>query len=159
MCSKIEEDPLIYIIINNGDLRLYLADPDHFSPVDIEDSNQVATCATQKLDSMANINDMNNMATGILMYASVLLTRQNFELHANQLYKAAFRRAWKEISIIHRMDSYWWFTFAVYLEAVTGSLDRYMWFLDGGQPILPFCYPGYVNSLRDELRTLRRSRI
>ncbi|CEL63957.1 hypothetical protein RSOLAG1IB_10940 [Rhizoctonia solani AG-1 IB] len=67
MCSKIEEDPLIYIIINNGDLRLYLTDPDHFSPVDIEDSNQVATCATQKLDSMANINDMNNMATGILI--------------------------------------------------------------------------------------------
>ncbi|CAE6458480.1 unnamed protein product [Rhizoctonia solani] len=136
MCSKAEEDPLTYVIINNGDLRLYLTDPGCFSPIDVEDSNQVAICTTQKLESLASINDMNYMATAILMYASMLLTCQNFELHANQLYQAAFRRAWNEISVIHRMDSYRWSTFAVYLEALTGSLDRYISLPTGERRVL-----------------------
>ncbi|CAE6451128.1 unnamed protein product [Rhizoctonia solani] len=108
MCSEMQEDPLIYVIINNQGLRVSLAKHNTYSPVDDEDAIQVATCTTRKLRSLSTINDMNLMAAEILGYASMLLGPTDFAFHAEQLYKAAFCRAWNEISAIHRMDSYRW---------------------------------------------------
>ncbi|CAE6427491.1 unnamed protein product [Rhizoctonia solani] len=126
MCSEIREDPLVYVIINNVHLRFSLTKSNIFYPVDNEDAILVATCTTRKLRSLSTINEMNNMATGILGYASMLLCPTDFELHVTQLYKAAFHRAWNEISAIHRMDSHRWCTFAVHAEALAASLSGHV---------------------------------
>ncbi|CAE6451134.1 unnamed protein product [Rhizoctonia solani] len=126
MCSDPREDPLVYVIINQQScLRWTDSEPESFQSVDIEDADQVASCAIQKLRSMPTINNMNHMSTGILSYASMLLCPQSIEQHVNQLYEAAFQRAWREISVIHRTDTFRWCTFAVHLE----SLVTYLYLL------------------------------
>ncbi|KAG8726993.1 hypothetical protein FRC11_014072, partial [Ceratobasidium sp. 423] len=123
MCSEMQEDPLVYVIINNPELRFLLTKPNCYRPVDDEDAILVTTCTARKLRSLSTINEMNNMATGILGYASMLLCPTDFELHVNQLYKAAFHRAWNEVSAVHGMDSHRWCTFAIHLEALATALS------------------------------------
>ncbi|KEP47339.1 hypothetical protein V565_159340 [Rhizoctonia solani 123E] len=122
MCSEIQEDPLVYVTINSQDLRASLARHNTYSAVDDEDAILVATCTTRKLRSLSTINDMNLMAAEILGYASVLLGPTDFQFHAEQLFKAAFCRAWNEISAIHRMDSFRWCTFTIHLDILITSL-------------------------------------
>ncbi|EUC58252.1 hypothetical protein RSOL_241720 [Rhizoctonia solani AG-3 Rhs1AP] len=127
MCSEIQEDPLIYVTINSQDLQasLQVAKHNTYSAVDDKDAILVATCTTRKLRSLLTINDMNFMAAEILGFASVLLGPTDFQFHAEQLYKAAFCRAWNEISAIHRMDSYWWYTFTIHLDILITSLHLF----------------------------------
>ncbi|CAE6519737.1 unnamed protein product [Rhizoctonia solani] len=122
MCSEVREDPVVYVTINHQSLRHSLVIPDGFEPVDDVDAIQVATCTTRKLNSLSTINDMNLMASEIVGYASILLGPLNLELHVKQLFKAAFRRAWNELSAIHYMNNRRWHSFGVHYDFLIGSL-------------------------------------